>query len=224
MLTNADPFIFRGHKSITTRDPQQATLLRLASNNIAIYCPHTALDAAPGGINAWLADILTADGRGAERKVANPIANPPAGFEGAGYGMEVRFAQPQPITTLLKAVGERIADGGRVLVAAPDGVALDASLAVRSAAVCAGSGFDVLARSEAELIVTGEMTHHNALRCAQLGKVVFCVLHSNTERLFLKERLQPLLEQELRASVADARVLVSEEDRDPFRIVDVSSL
>jgi putative NIF3 family GTP cyclohydrolase 1 type 2 len=34
-------------------------LLRLASHGISVYSPHTALDSAPGGINDWLADIVT---------------------------------------------------------------------------------------------------------------------------------------------------------------------
>lgn len=53
------PIIFRGLKSITFANTQQQTLLRLASHGISVYSPHTAIDAAPGGLGDWLADIVT---------------------------------------------------------------------------------------------------------------------------------------------------------------------
>lgn len=53
------PIIFRGLKSLTLANSQQQTLLRLASHGISVYCPHTAVDAAPGGLGDWLADIVT---------------------------------------------------------------------------------------------------------------------------------------------------------------------
>lgn len=54
------PIIFRGLKSLTFANTQQQTLLRLASHGISVYSPHTAVDAAPGGLGDWLADIVTA--------------------------------------------------------------------------------------------------------------------------------------------------------------------
>jgi dinuclear metal center YbgI/SA1388 family protein len=53
------PIIFKGLKSLTLGDTQQASLLRLVAEGISVYSPHTALDSAPGGINDWLADIVT---------------------------------------------------------------------------------------------------------------------------------------------------------------------
>ncbi|OSS49240.1 hypothetical protein B5807_05294 [Epicoccum nigrum] len=53
------PIIFRGLKSLTLANSQQQTLLRLASHGISVYSPHTAVDAAPGGLGDWLADIVT---------------------------------------------------------------------------------------------------------------------------------------------------------------------
>ncbi len=50
------PPIFGGLKRLTTTHPQQRTLLRAIRAGIAIYSPHTSLDAAPGGVNDWLAD------------------------------------------------------------------------------------------------------------------------------------------------------------------------
>ena len=52
------PIIFRGLRSLTLDDSQSRTLLRLASEGISVYCPHTAVDAVPGGMADWLCDIV----------------------------------------------------------------------------------------------------------------------------------------------------------------------
>jgi len=53
------PIIFRGLKSITLDDPQQQSLLRLASHGVSVYSPHTAVDIVPGGMADWLCDIVS---------------------------------------------------------------------------------------------------------------------------------------------------------------------
>jgi dinuclear metal center YbgI/SA1388 family protein len=55
------PPLFEPIKSITASDPRSAILLRSAREGIAIYSPHTALDAAEGGLNDWLAAMLTGE-------------------------------------------------------------------------------------------------------------------------------------------------------------------
>lgn len=64
------PIIFRGLKSLTFANSQQQTLLRLASHGISVYSPHTAVDAAPGGLGDWLADIVTGSKKNPELEEA----------------------------------------------------------------------------------------------------------------------------------------------------------
>jgi dinuclear metal center YbgI/SA1388 family protein len=66
------PIIFRGLKSITLANTQQQTLLRLASHGISVYSPHTAVDAAPGGLGDWLADIVTGTSRKQDQADSEP--------------------------------------------------------------------------------------------------------------------------------------------------------
>lgn len=188
-----------------------------------MYSPHTAADAVLGGVNDWLASILLhhlpADVAGAVT-VVQPIkgAAVPAGFEGAGYGRRVQLAGDTDIESIMyaycSALGLR-----HITVSQPPGRKY-----VRSVAVCAGSGYDVLKDADADLIVTGEMSHHNALRLKMLGKAVITLFHSNSERGFLKQVLQAQLEGELRKEDEGAEVLVSEVDADPFEIVGVEEL
>jgi putative NIF3 family GTP cyclohydrolase 1 type 2 len=87
---------------------------------------------------------------------------------------------------------------------------------VARAAVCAGSCGDLLSDAiagGADLYLTGEMRHHDALRAAAAGVTVVCTLHSNSERLALSH-LQRRLEQALPAAV----FLLSRADRDPFAV------
>ncbi len=52
------PPIFKPLDRLTTEDPKQRIIFRAARANIAVYSPHTALDAARGGVNDWLASGL----------------------------------------------------------------------------------------------------------------------------------------------------------------------
>ncbi|POR31134.1 Protein NIF3 [Tolypocladium paradoxum] len=109
------------------------------------------------------------------------------------------------------------------MVASPVGADV-ATTTVRSFGACAGSGYDVLKGADVELLVTGETSHHSALRAIQQGRTLVQVFHSNSERGYLNDVLRPRLEEQLRAEVPGAEVVLSEYDKDPFRILDVSEL
>ncbi|EJT75522.1 hypothetical protein GGTG_05455 [Gaeumannomyces tritici R3-111a-1] len=195
VIVSYHPPIFRGLKSITLDDPQQRFLLRLVQNNIAVYSPHTAVDAAPGGLNDWLADAVTSWAGVASTR--------------ARY---VSVAAPRPASHRYESPTERAARLAAVRVA--------------SVAVCAGSGADVLHGADADVVVTGEMSHHAALRLTMLGRYVVTVFHSNSERAFLREVMRGKLAEALGGLYAGppAEVAVSEVDADPFEIWDVETL
>jgi len=68
------PPIFTALKRLTTQDPRQGLLLRAARAGFSLYCPHTALDAAPDGLADWLADCCMESGRvsHADRRALQP--------------------------------------------------------------------------------------------------------------------------------------------------------
>jgi dinuclear metal center YbgI/SA1388 family protein len=87
---------------------------------------------------------------------------------------------------------------------------------ITKAAACAGSCGDILAdalAAKAELYLTGEMRHHDALRAAEAGMTVVCTLHSNSERAVLKR-----LAARLATQVPGLKTRLSEADRDPFTL------
>ncbi|KAI8631865.1 NGG1p interacting factor 3 [Xylariaceae sp. FL1651] len=221
------PVIFRPLKSLTTKDPMQMQLLRLIAAGISVYCPHTAVDAAHGGLNDWLCDILLASDNEVKRTVVEPISRPlPESHQGTGYGRSFELSQSITLQTLLKRLSAGIGGQRYMMVALPPSLReLSKTQNITKIAVCAGSGADILKNTDAQVLVTGEMAHHYALRHTQLGQIVVTVFHSNSERKFLEQRLKPQLEGQLKATnYGHAVVIVSNADRDPFDIIDVRDL
>jgi dinuclear metal center YbgI/SA1388 family protein len=297
------PPIFQAMKRVTAG----SLVFDAIRRGIAIYSPHTALDAAEGGTNDVLADALMMVDRGpmkllegkatqyklvtfvpkeAVEKVSAALFAAGAGrigeysscsFRSEGTGTffgeagskptvgragkleqveEVRLETLVPIQSvdgIVRALKqahpyEEAAFDLVQLAAAPENIGVgrvgkmpgeataemlvnhlkreleidhvlmagDANQIIKRAAVCAGAGgsfLDEAMAQKADLYVTGEMRHHDALRAMKAGMVVVCTLHSNSERAVLK-RLRDRLIQKL----PGLGVQVAQQDRDPFAI------
>jgi putative NIF3 family GTP cyclohydrolase 1 type 2 len=64
---------------------------------------------------------------------------------------------------------------------------------------------------EGDVIVTGEIRHHDALRIERVGAAAIALSHWSSERPTL-----PVLGSRLAAAVAGVDVIVSEADHEPF--------
>jgi len=85
---------------------------------------------------------------------------------------------------------------------------------VRSIALCAGSGGSVLKNVQADVILTGEMSHHEVIAAMHNGASVILCEHSNTERGYLgvfKEKLSAALGHQVEVHLSAA-------DRDPLQV------
>jgi dinuclear metal center YbgI/SA1388 family protein len=171
-----------------------------ARAGVAIHSPHTALDVADGGTNDVLADAIAMT----SRQPLRPLANP--GFETRGMG-RAGPVEAAPVPVLVGRI-KRALSIADVLVAGR----IDRD--VTRAAVCAGSGGDLLGDaidSGAELFLTGELRHHDALRAVAAGLTVVCTLHSASERAALQA-----LEGRLAEHLAGVAIFRSRVDREPF--------
>lgn len=155
--------------------------------------------------------------------MAVPCKTAPETHSPAGYGAVGRFDEAVALREIIQRVAKKLGGLRYVMVASPVGSDIK-TVKVKSFAVCAGSGYDVLKNADVELLVTGETSHHSALRAIQQGQTLIQVFHSNSERGYLREVLKPKLEEQLRQSVKDAEVVLSEYDSDPFKILDVKAL
>lgn len=195
------PPIFKGPRRLTRRTAAERILIDALRAGLFVYSPHTALDAAPGGINAWLAALLgPAQGR--------PIVAHPR-VEGSGAGRVVELDTPLPLETAI----QRLKDGlglSHLRVAAAH--RHQNGELVRSLAVCAGAGGSVFERLQhADLFLTGEMRHHDILARVSDGMSVVVTDHTNTERGYL-----PLLKANLEQRLPGLGVRIARSDRDPL--------
>lgn len=200
------PVIFSGLKRLTRASAAERIVQDALRSDMAIYCPHTALDAIPGGINDWLAEAI---GRGPTVPiVANPKAPP-----GVGMGRRIELEEPQTLDTLLPLVKRhlgiwqlRVAAADRHLRGEP----------IRSAGVCAGAGGSVFERCDrVDLLLTGEMRHHDILTRSAAGTSVIVTDHTHCERGYL-----PHLATRLRSVFGDdVAFQIASKDRDPLSIV-----
>ncbi|MBN1436731.1 MAG: Nif3-like dinuclear metal center hexameric protein [Sedimentisphaerales bacterium] len=124
-----------------------------------------------------------------------------------GLGRFGDLAEPQSVNTLINRIKQKLKVSAVGLVGSP-------RTKVKRAAVGAGSCGsllnDVIAHN-CDFYLTGELSHHNALKLQRAGVTTVCVSHSNSERLML-----PRLVQVLRKAHPKLTVKVSKKDRDPF--------
>jgi dinuclear metal center YbgI/SA1388 family protein len=136
----------------------------------------------------------------------NQLAAPP---EGVGLGRLGEFDLPVERRELFNRI-KRGLEIQHLLVAGPeDG-------AVRHVAACAGACGELVDDAigcKAELYLTGEMRHHDAIKAAAAGMTVVCALHSNSERAALKR-----VKQRLEEALPGLACHLSRTDRDPFSI------
>jgi hypothetical protein len=135
------------------------------------------------------------------------LAAPPAGI---GPGRIGNLSNPLPIADLIAKVKIELNLKSLLVTGDQDRV-------ISRAAVCAGAGGDLLddaINSKADLYLTGELRHHDAIKSARAGMALICTLHSNSERPSLM-RLKARLSQVLPTL---PEMLLSQTDQDPFEV------
>ncbi len=199
------PPIFQGLKRLRSSEPSESSVLRCAVKGITVFSPHTALDAAPDGVNAWLLEAFGAGVRGP------CLANAADGRY--GQGGFVHLHDPISLADAVERI-KRHLGLSQLRVAAAAQHAGDAAL-IRSVAVCAGAGGSLFEKlSNYDLYLTGEMRHHDVRARALSGSSVVLAEHTNTERGFL-----PVLAQRLRAETGPSVTFhVSQCDREPLAL------
>lgn len=209
------PFIFRGLKSIRPSDPQQKSLIKLIQNGISVYCPHTAIDAAKGGVNDWLVDGISDAGANLQSKKV--IEENPEGVPEVGMGRLIELKNPISLKQAVEKVKNSL--GLKYIQIATKSIdAIDAP-SIKTVAICAGSGGGVFKGVEADLYYTGEMSHHEALYYKEKGSQIIACNHSNTERGFLKELKTQLARQFRLDKLDNVTVDISETDKDPYQVI-----
>ncbi|EUB62209.1 NIF3-like protein [Echinococcus granulosus] len=236
------PPIFRPLKRLTQSTSKERIIVKCIEHKIAVYSPHTALDAVSGGLNDWLLSpfgnklldrpptVTTRhDRRFQEYCIRNNIA--PINCKAASSNgklseaimsgdalkcQEVEIGDPLTFLPeegagrigLLKE-GYTVNDAVEFYKALLNTSILKVALGygktfdspVTAVAVCAGSGGSLFSQEAivqvADLLVTGEASHHEQLEAVARGATIITAGHSVSERGYLSQRLRPWLQHEL---------------------------
>lgn len=158
-----------------------------------------------------------------------------------GAGRLIEFSTPQPLTLLITRIAHAIGLPKGFAIAIPQGRNIE-DISISTVATCPGSGGSVVKGCRADLVFTGELSHHEALAVIERGGCVVALFHSNSERGYLWNVMRGMLETEVREEWVRVRdeekakkgldgqlkeiledesveVVVSERDRDPYGIV-----
>lgn len=197
------PPIFQPVTALTDDEPRGRILLEAIRRGMAIYSPHTALDAAAGGVNDWLADAL---GEG-ERRPIRPVSagvfadaseSIPEPATHAGAGRVVELVEPIALRTLADRLKARLGMA-QLHVGPPDAGDLDTR--IRRIGLCPGAGGSLLEEAgPIDAFITGEMRHHDQLAAKARGLALLLPGHSETERPYLhayRDRLAAVCEDEV---------------------------
>jgi len=193
------PPIFKPMARLDAADASQRRIVRALLAGFSVYSPHTALDAAPAGLADWLIEGALGD---TVPEAVHAV--------GDGYGRFAELSKPIAWSALLERMKAQFGIE-HLQVARPS----KPSSKVRSIGVAAGAGSGVLRGVPADVYITGEMSHHDALAAVASGTSVILAGHSNTERGFLR-----VLGKRLTGEFGKAmQVRVAKGDRDPLMVV-----
>jgi dinuclear metal center YbgI/SA1388 family protein len=124
-----------------------------------------------------------------------------------GLGRIGRLAKPTPLSQIIMKIKRQT--GAKAV-----GIVGRDKRIVRKAAVCAGSCGKIINQviaQKADLYVTGELKHHQALAAQEANMTCLCLSHSVSERFILKK-----LAKQLQKKLKDVKITVSKKDADPF--------
>ncbi|KAE8227990.1 hypothetical protein CF326_g7095 [Tilletia indica] len=144
------------------------------------------------------------------------------GWSSAGMGRQVVLREPISLGTFARAFKAEMGVEHAQMAYARGA---NAETQIKTIAVCAGSGSSVLQGAEADLWITGELSHHELLATTEPGSTsVLLLRHTTSERGFLADILGPRLQAVLREQAGadksgDWSIRVSQEDRDPLTFV-----
>lgn len=177
LLLTHHPLLFRGVKELTPAHNVPRKLLKLALGGVAAISLHTRLDAAEGGVNDVLAELLGL----ADVRAFSPEGEPDCGRIG-------KLPNPVEISDFSHTVCR--------LLDAP-AVNLIGKGTVQTVAVLGGEGGDFVDAARAagaDLFLAGRIGYHRMLDAAEEGLAVMEAGHFYTERPVLS-RLAALVKE-----------------------------
>lgn len=178
MLLTHHPMIFKAVKKINNEDFIGRRIIKLIQNDISYYAMHTNFDSAPG----CMAD-LAAERIGLSKE--SQVLEPEGDWDGIQYGIGKvgRLAESMTLRQLAKKV--KTAFQLPFVTVYGD---LGSEEPVRICAVSPGSGgsmIEAALRSGADVLVTGDIGHHEGIDSVARQMAVIDAGHYGLEHIFM---------------------------------------
>lgn len=180
LLLTHHPMIFRGLKKVNTQDFTGRRVVKLIQHNISCYAMHTNFDVK------GMAELAAERMGLTDCKVLDVTCQSGEGAEGIGrVGM---LSEEMTLEDCIRRVKQSFeVDTVKVFG--------DLTQKVRTAAVCPGSGKSVISHAlhaGAQVLVTGDIDHHEGIDAADQGLAVIDAGHYGVEKLFIPYMVQYL--------------------------------
>jgi dinuclear metal center YbgI/SA1388 family protein len=201
LLITHHPLIFEALSMVDVSRPIDRTVAQALRLNLAVIACHTNADVASPGVSDALAEAL-------DITVEGPLVPHVSGtFREVGLGRIGELAASTQAADMLELCRDRLGAHPRLIG--------ERDADVKRVAVCGGSGASLIPaaiRAGADMFITGDVKHHQALDARSSGLHVIDAGHYATERPFV-----PRLADRLRQLEPSADILVSETRTDPFK-------
>lgn len=222
MIISHHPLLFGGFEHLDVQDAHEAMVLDLVQAGIDVFSAHITFDKAPLGNSFFLADLLGFENirpvlTGGRLPAIEPAAYPAdAGAPDHVADDEVLpmvAADLWPSMTLRELLAHTadmmdLKKGQLRATGDPD-------RQISRAAVCTGAGSEFLedaCRAGCQVLLTGDVKYHEAMRANECGIAVIDAGHYGTEKYFAENFAAQL--RDLAGESLD--VLESTENIDPF--------
>lgn len=191
MLLTHHPMIFKAVKKINNEDFIGSRIIKLIQNDISYYAMHTNFDGAPG----CMADL--AAGR-IGMTDESQILEPEGEWDGVKYGIGKVGALSEAMT--LRQLAEKVKEAFGLPFVTVYGD-LNAEEPIRICAVSPGSGKSMIEpalQSGADVLVTGDIGHHEGIDSTARQMAVIDAGHYGLEHIFID-----FMEQYLRRALGE---------------------
>lgn len=200
MIVSHHPVIFRPIKEIT--DSKNTLVYELVKNDMNVYCAHTTLDNARGGVNDCLAEKLNLS----ETYLLDEMT------DGQGTGRIGKLNKTMNAKKLAQYTKNAL--GCEYIRYA------DAGNDISKVAIVGGSGasfIDKAIESGVDALITGDIKHHDVLDCLEQGLTIVDATHFATEQL-VKDRIINHLQSAVNKLQYNI-VLLKADEKDNMRIL-----
>ena len=175
MIISHHPLMFYAIQHLTEDNPEQRALRILIKSDICLYCAHTNLDVARGGLNDYMAQLLDLG----DTQVVEYVCD----HDGKrhGYGRYCKLKEETTLGKMLERCKKALdLDGCRYVGEMDD--------KINTVAINTGGGagiMDLCFDLKADLLITGDVKYNPARDAYERGMAVIDIAHYDTEKIVM---------------------------------------